>query len=107
MIRAFLFLGAIGAVGLVIWWDRSEKSKIRQIFICIFNHALAKKGEGKAALTPVSILDVIDETDISPNQVHTICKKLEENEYLILTQHTIKLTHQGVAHVKMKYLGDK
>jgi len=107
MIRALLFLGAIGIVGLVIWWDRSEKSRRRQILICIFNHALAKKGEGKVAKTPVSILDVIDETDISPNQVHSICKNLENNQYLVVTQHTVKLTYQGVAYVKLKYLSEK
>ena len=107
MIRALLFLGAIGVVALVVWWDRSEKSRIRQLLICIYNHALAKKGDGKIGLTPVSILDVIDETDISPNQVHSMCKKLESNNYLILTQQTVKLTHQGVAYVKMKYLSQK
>ncbi len=105
MIRGILVLGAIGIFVGILIWQRSQGAHIRQILFSIYNKALAK--EKKSILgVPVSLLDVIDETDLSPNRVHSVCRKLEERDILKVTQQTVKLTMYGVAHFKLKYMSN-
>lgn len=107
MIRFALLLFVVGVIGVVIWWERSERSKKRQIFFSLYNKSLAKaKDKAKISGTSVSILEVIDETDISPNLTHKILKEMEGQTYVIVTQHTVKLTAEGVAYFKFKYLSE-
>lgn len=108
MIRFLILAVVIGAVVLVVWWDRTEASKKRQIFFSLYNKALSKAREGqKLHSVSVNILDVMDETDIGPTLLHKMLKVLEDQGYLVLKSNTAKLTPEGVAYFKFKYVSDK
>jgi predicted methyltransferase len=108
VIRLLIAGLVIGAVGIVVWWDRTDSSKLRQIFFSLYNKALAKaKDKEKLYGVSVNILDVIDETDIPPTRLHAILKNMEANRYVKVTQNTVKLTQDGVAYFKFKYLSEK
>jgi hypothetical protein len=108
VIKFLLIPIVLTAIGIVIWWERSEKSKVRQVFFSLYNKSLAKaKDKDKIYGTSVVILDVMDETDITPNLLHKILKGLERNNWMIVTQNTVKLTAEGVAYFKFKYLSEK
>ena len=107
MIGVVLLLVALGAVVGVIWWDRTEKSKKRQVFFSVYNKSLAKaKDDKKIYGTSVNILNIIDETDISPSFVYRILKGMEGNNHVKVTQNTVKLTPEGVAYFKYMYLSE-
>lgn len=108
MIR-FLVLGVVViAIAVVVWWDRTDSSRLRQVFFSLYNKALAKaKTHQKLYAVSINILEVIDETDIPPTALHTILKKMEANRYVKVSQHTVKLTPEGVAYFKFKYLSEK
>ena len=108
MIRLALVVLVLGAIVVVIWWDRSEKSKLRQVFFSLYNKSLDKaKDKKKIYGTSVNILDIIDETDISPNMTHKILKQMERSDFVIVKQNVVKLTAEGVAYFKFKYLSEK
>lgn len=107
MIRVILVIIVIGIVVAVLWWERTEKSRKRQVFFSLYNKALAKAKGDKLDGVSISILDVIDETDIGPTAMHILLKKLEEQQYVILSSNTVKLTPQGVAYFKYRYLSEE
>jgi len=55
----------------------------------------------------VNILEIMDETDIPPNKMHTIMKEMEKQQYVTLKGNIVKLTTLGVAHFRMKYTSEK
>jgi hypothetical protein len=108
VIRAFLVIVIIGAVIAVILWDRSDKSKKRQVYYSLYNKSLASaKDKSKIYGTSVNILEIMDETDIGPNILHRLLRDLERSNFINLSQNVAKLTPEGVAYFKFRYLGEK
>ena len=107
MIRFLILAVVIGAVVFVIWWDRTEASKKRQIFFSLYNKAMAKVKEGqKLHSVSINILDVMDETDINPTPLHKMLKQMEIQQYVTVKSNTVKLTAEGVAYFKFKYMSE-
>ena len=78
------------------------------VFFSLYNKSLDKaKDKDKIYGTSVNILDIIDETDISPNMTHKILKQMERSNFTIVKQNVVKLTAEGVAYFKFKYLSEK
>ena len=81
MIRLILLLVVVAIVAGAIWWERTEKSKKRQIFFSLYNKALAKATDKKKLSgISINILDVMDETDIGPTYLHTLLKEMERTK---------------------------
>jgi hypothetical protein len=64
------------------------------------------KGKDKLAGVPISILDMIDETDIAPTAMHVLLKGLESKQYVKISSNTVKLTPEGIAYFKYHYLSE-
>ena len=108
MLRAFILLAVIAVVAVVIWWDRTEKSRIRQVFFSLYNKALANtKDKKKLHGVTVNILDVMDETDIGPTALHKILKEMENRRYVVVKSNTVKMTVEGVSYFKFRYVSEK
>ena len=104
MIRAIIVLAVVGVIAGVVWWDRSDAAKKRQIFFSLYNKALAKaKNKKKVSGISVSTLDVMDETDIGPTMLHIYLKSMERSNFVKLGSNSVKLTPEGVAWFKLKY----
>jgi hypothetical protein len=107
MIRFALVVVLFAVVVGVIWWDRAEKAKKRQLFFSLYNKALSNtKDKDKLWGVTINILDIIDETDIGPNLMHTMLKEMERLEFITMKTNTAKLTQEGVAYFKFKYLSE-
>jgi len=108
VIRLILLLVVVGVVVGAIWWDRTERSKKRQIFFSLYNKALAKATDKKKLSgISINILDVMDETDIGPTYLHSLLKDMERSQHVIVKSNTVKLTASGVVYFKYKYLSEE
>jgi predicted methyltransferase len=107
VIRAFLVACALGAIVAFIIWERSVQAKTRQVFFSIYNKAAKNKKGNQIHGVSVNVLDIMDETDIPPNKMHTILKEMEKQQYVTFKGNVVKLTTLGVAYFRMKYTSEK
>ena len=107
MIRFMLVVVLFAVVVGVIWWDRAERAKKRQLFFSLYNKALSRaKDKDNVWGVTINILDIIDETDIGPNLMNKMLKELERLEFITIETNTVHLTKEGVTYFKMKYLSE-
>ena len=107
MIRFALVIVLFAVVVGVIWWDRAEKAKKRQLFFSLYNKALSNsKDKDNVWGVTINILDVIDETDIGPNLMNKMLKELERLEFITIETNTVNLTKEGVVYFRFKYLSE-
>jgi len=95
-------IGAFVALGVVIWYERNVSGRKTKILYSIWNKAQAKKG--KVAGITVNLLDVIDDTNIPPKDVHSIVTKFADDGVLTVAQQTVKFTKYGESYFDIKYL---
>lgn len=95
-------LAAVIGVIIVIWYETNRGGRKTKILYSIWN--IAQKKKGKVFGVPVSLLQVIDETNIPPNDVYTIVSKFGEDGILNLSQETVKFTKYGEGYFDIKYL---
>jgi len=95
-------LAAVIGVIVVIWYEKNIGDRKTKILYSIWNIAQNKKG--KVVGVPVSLLQVIDSTNIPPKDVHAIVSKFHENGILDLNQETVKFTKYGEGYFDIKYL---
>lgn len=106
MLRAILVFLILGIVVVYFCWDQSDKTKRKQVFYSLFNKSLSgSKDKNKIYGVSVNIIEMIDELDLSPSTLHKILKDMERNNYVTFTNNVAKLTAEGVAYFKFKYLG--
>jgi hypothetical protein len=101
-VRFLLMVAAFLCVIVVIWYERNIGGRKTKVLYSIWN--LAQNKKGKVSGVPVSLLNVIDSTNIPPKEVHTIVSKLDADGVLSLNQQTVKFTKYGESYFDIKYL---
>lgn len=95
-------IGALIALVIVIWYERNVGGRKTKILYSIWNKAQAKGG--KVSGVSVSLLDVIDDTNIPPKDLHAMVSKFSEKGVLSMSQHTVKFTKYGESYFNIKCL---
>jgi len=107
MILVFVVLAVV--VAMVIW-ERSDRALFRKVFFALYNYALKKKEDLKSKkpeAVSINILEIMDETDVTPKKISGILSQMEKKEFITMKSNIVKLTPVGVAYFKFKYLDEQ